>query len=190
MKLMTHTTQVLSLLAAGALAGTAAADEIYPFRVAFEDVPGVEEVLSGRVQAGITLLRAALGDERFDESHVLASLCGAHVLAGALEDAEAACNEAIELDASSTAYNNRGVLRAFRKELHSAQADFDRARPAEMRSYMAALQTRDIGLVANANHRLLEDLRAGHSPRNEHTLVTVRGAEPESLPEKETADSD
>lgn len=158
----------------------AGADETYPFRVAFEEVPGVEQLVAGDLAAGIRLLEEELASGSSSKGRVLATLCGAYILGRQLASAERACAAAIARFPGDTAYNNRGVLRAFRGDLDGAGRDFARASPRDMTQYMEVLRTRDVGLVADSNHELLQKLSAGHSPRDVRA-ASIMGAEIEII---------
>lgn len=160
----------------------AGADETYPFRVAFEEVPGVEYLVAGNPAAGIRVLKEELVSGPASRGHVLATLCGAYILNRQLALAERACADAMARLPGETAYNNRGVLRAFRGDLDGAREDFVRASPHDMDQYMEILRTRDVGLVAVANQELLRKLSAGPaSERFGTSHVSIRGAEIEII---------
>lgn len=152
--------------------GTADA-ETYPFRVAFENVPGAAELDAGDIDTGIEILEQQLDSDDADAGFVLATLCGAYVIAGTLHKAERVCQQAVAQYPGETAYNNRGVLRAFNGDFRGAEADFDRARPERMAEYMEYLKTRDVGLIADGNSGLLEKLVANHSSNEVKTSVAA-----------------
>ena len=60
-------------------ASATAGAEIYPFRVAFENVPGAGELEAGDIDAGIEMLERQIDDEDADTGFVLATLCGATI---------------------------------------------------------------------------------------------------------------
>jgi tetratricopeptide (TPR) repeat protein len=162
--------------------GAAGAAEKYAFRVVFEEVPGVEHLVAGQLAQGIRLLERDLAAEKPHQGHVLATLCGAYLLRRQLDDAERTCAEAVARFPGETAYNNRGVLRAFQGDLEGARRDFARASPANMEAYMEVLRTRDVGLVASSNQSMLQQLSARHTSdeiRSSHASVT--GAEVETI---------
>lgn len=162
----------------------AGADDVYPFRVAFEDLPGVDHLLAGDLARGTRMLEESLASGSADESGVLATLCGAYILRNQLSRAARACAESIERSRNDTAYNNRGVLRAFRGDLEGARRDFVRAGPADLDAYMELLRTRDVGLVAGSNRELLERLSASHSVEEVRSSYSpVRSAEIETIEE-------
>lgn len=179
-------TKITSIVLAGSLAvltalsGRTDADEVYPFRVAFEDLPGVDHLLAGDVARGIRILEQSLEAGTADEGDVLATLCGAYIRKNQLSSAERACADAIERSGTDTAYNNRGVLRAFRGDLEGARRDFSRASPSDMEAYMEVLRARDVSLVAASNRKLLERLTASHSAdevRSSYTPIRSAGIE-------------
>lgn len=165
---------VYSTVSAALLAMSAASQaETLPFRVAFENVPGVEEITSGNASDGIRILKQQIENGDADNGPVLATLCGAYILELSLVEAAQVCTDAVEKFPGETAFNNRGVLRVFTGDLEGAHEDFDRARPAHMDEYFEYLMTRDVGLIANGNHGLLEALQAKHSPDDVTASVAV-----------------
>lgn len=162
--------------------GTAGAAEEYAFRVAFEEVTGVQYLVAGDLAQGIRLLERDLAADKQNHGHVLATLCGAYILRRQLDDAERTCAEAITRFPGETAYNNRGVLRAFQGDLEGARRDFARSSPANMEAYMEILRTRDVGLVASSNQVLLQQLAARHtSDEIRSSYASVAGAEVETI---------
>ena len=156
-----------------ALAGNANASDYFPFRVAFEDVPGVAEITSGQVSEGIEILKQELDNDDANKGYVLATLCGAYILESSLEEATQVCTDAVDTFPGETAFNNRGVLRAFSGDFEGAKEDFDRARPRHMAEYIEYLKTKDVGLIADGNHDLLEDLAARHSSVDVQSSVAM-----------------
>jgi len=163
-----------SIVAAALLAISAAsyADNL-PFRVAFENVPGVAEITSGNPSDGIRILKQQLENDDAEKGLVLATLCGAYIIELSLVEATQVCTDAVEKFPGETAFNNRGVLRVFTGDFEGAHEDFDRARPTRMDEYLEYLMTRDVGLIANGNHGLLEALQAKHSPDDVAASVAV-----------------
>ena len=160
----------------------AAADEVYPFRVVYEETSGTEHLVNGDLAKGIQILEQALESGASNEGYVLATLCGAYVLTQNFVDAEKTCNEAVNRYPGDTAYNNRGVLRAFRGDIDGAQRDLDRARPPSMDDYLAILKETDIGLVSNQNHDLIQRLSANQSGDPiQPSYAAVKGADIETL---------
>jgi hypothetical protein len=147
-------------------ASTLHADE-YPFRAAFERVPGSEQVENGQMEEGIAMLRAELqnGDPETRDM-VLSTLCGAYVVIASFAEAKYTCNEAVEASHSALAYNNRGVYHVLVGNWNGARKDFERARPQELEAYMEELWQRDVGLVATGNFDLIDDLQAKHAPED------------------------
>lgn len=165
---------MLSIVAAASLAASPASRaDVFPFRVAFENVPGVEEITSGKVREGIEILQQALEAGDADKGYVLATLCGAYIIDSSLEEAARVCTDAVEMSPGETAYNNRGVLRAFSGDFEGAREDFDRARPARMDEYLEYLKTRDVGLIAQGNSGLLDDLVAKHASPDVRSSVAM-----------------
>ena len=138
--------------------------DYFPFRVAFENIPGVEALSSGRVDEGIEILEQQLdGAMAINRGYILATLCGAYIIDSSLNKAASVCDVAVDENPGETSYNNRGVLRAFTGDFEGAREDFDRARPVQMSDYLDYLKTKDVGLIADGNHELLQNLAAQHS---------------------------
>lgn len=161
------------LFAALMAASPASAADYFPFRVAFENVPGVAEITSGNVSAGIEILQQELDNDDANKGYVLASLCGAYIIDSSLEEALQVCTDAVDKFPGETAFNNRGVLRAFTGDFEGAKEDFDRARPERMDEYIEYLKTKVVGLIADGNHGLLEELAAKHSPIDVQASVAM-----------------
>jgi len=161
------------LFAAFMMASPASYADYFPFRVAFENVPGVVEITSGNVSDGIEILKQELDNDEANQGHVLATLCGAYIIDSSLEEASQVCTDAVDKFPGETAYNNRGVLRAFTGDFKGAREDFDRARPERMDEYLEYLKTKDVGLIATGNHGLLEELQAKHSPLDVQASVAM-----------------
>lgn len=172
----------LAIMAFFISVGPSAADEVYPFRVAFEDIPGTEHLVPGNLTQGIQVLEQELESGASNEGYLLATLCGAYILNQNLDKAEKMCADAVNRFPGDAAYNNRAVLRAFRGDIEGARRDFDRARPPNMLEYLEILRKRDIGLVANGNHELLQKLTANHSPDDiRSSFASIQGANIEIL---------
>ena len=172
---------LLIIAATLTLASPSFSDE-FPFRVAFEKVPGVEDIEAGNIQAGIKVLEDQLNQiEQWNRGDLLATLCAAYIVDLSLDKAERACNEAVEIDPTETAYNNRGVFRAFTGNWSGAREDFDRARPHQLEVYLNELKTKDAGLMAVDNFRLINELSAKHSPAEVDVSVALKTAAIEGL---------
>ncbi|MEE8426735.1 MAG: hypothetical protein V3S15_05580 [Woeseiaceae bacterium] len=156
--------------------------DVFPFRVAFENVPGIEEIEAGNIQAGINVLKDQLEQiEPGSSGDILATLCAAYIVNSSLDEAERACNKAVATDPTETAYNNRGVYRAFTGDLSGAHEDFERARPPQLDAYMEELKTKDVGLMAVDNFRLIEELSEKHTPAEINASVAMSTAAIEDL---------
>lgn len=163
-------------------AGPAGADDVYTFRVAFEEIPGTKYLAAGDLARGIQVLEQDLVSGTSNEGHVVATLCGAYILSQQLVKAERTCTDAVRRFPGNAAYNNRGVLRALRGNFEGSRRDFDRASPSNMEEYMEILRTQDIGLVAGSNSELLEELSARHSPDDiGPSYTSAKGADIEIL---------
>ncbi len=175
------TTSTLMTAAALMLCSPSFAD-VFPFRVAFENVPGIAEIEAGNIQAGIKVLEEQLEQiEVASSGDILATLCAAYIVNVSLEKAERACNNAVEIDPTETAYNNRGVYRAFTGDLSGAREDFERARPPQLDAYLEELKTKDVGLMAVDNFYLIEELSAKHTAAEINASVAMRTAAIEDL---------
>ena len=177
----TSTTSTL-ITAAALMLGSPSFADVFPFRVAFENVPGIEEIEAGNIQAGIKVLEDQLEQiEVSGSGDILATLCAAYIVNVSLDKAARACNEAVQVQPGKTAYNNRGVYRAFTGDLSGAHEDFERARPRQLDAYLEELKTKDVGLMAVDNFRLIEELSAKHSPAEINASVAMSTAAIEDL---------
>ena len=174
-------TTSLVIVAALTIGNPSLAD-VFPFRVAFENVSGVEEIEAGNIPAGIKVLEDQLDQiEPGSSGDILATLCAAYIVNVSLDKAERACNKAVETNPTETAYNNRGVYRAFTGDLSGAHEDFERARPRQLDAYLEELKTKDVGLIAVDNFALIEELAAKHTPAEINTSVAMSTAAIEDL---------
>ena len=131
------------------------------FRVVYANVTGVEELEAGNVERGIRILEAQLQQANaVNSSDIWATLCAAYIISLSLPEASEACDKAVETGPSFAALNNRGVLRAYKRNLDGAREDFDRARPLQVEAYIQNLMLRDVRLVAADNYRLISDVLA------------------------------
>lgn len=166
-----------------AVFGQAAVSEEFPFRTAYEDVPGAKEIESGNLSAGIRRLEQALvGDDAANRAELLSTLCAAYTLDQSFEQAGRICNAAVDAGGSELAYNNRGVYRVMTGDWRGARKDFERARPAQIERYLEELRKRDVGLVADGNVQLMDDLERRYTPadigrRPAETLASVEPIE-------------
>ncbi len=170
------------IIAAALMLGNPSFADVFPFRIAFENVPGVEEIEAGNMQAGIKVLEDQLEQiEPASSGDILATLCAAYIVNVSLYKAERVCNKAVEIDPTETAYNNRGVIRAFNGDFSGAREDFDRARPRQLDAYLEELKTKDVRLMAHDNYHLIEELSAKHTPAEVTTSVALSTAAIEYL---------
>lgn len=154
----------------------------FHFRVAFESVSGVEAIEAGDLQAGIKVLEDQLAQiESANGSDVLATLCAAYVINRSLDKAKRVCDEAIKIDPSETAYNNRGVYRAFTGDFLGAREDFERARPPQLQDYLDQLWATDVPLMAENNFHLVDELLATRSSPKTKSSFAIRIAEIEII---------
>ncbi len=129
--------------------------EHVPFRIAFEDVPGSEQLVAGDVQEGIRILKAELEKDDSDRGHILSTLCGAYLMDKSLNKARPVCYQAANKYPGESSFNNRGVYRAVTGNMAGAIDDFKRAQPLQPDQYLEFLRTKDIGLIAMHNTDLL-----------------------------------
>lgn len=131
------------------------------FRVVYAEVTGVGELEAGNLERGIKILKSQLRKSGTDNtSDIWATLCGAYIISLSLNQADEACDKAVETGPTFAALNNRGVLRAYRRNLNGAREDFDRARPLQQEAYIQELMSRDVRLVAADNYRLISEVLA------------------------------
>ena len=153
------------LLAVVALPNLSLAEPL-EFRVAMENLPGVTEVLSGNFDRGIRNLEKQLRDKDSSQrGEVLATLCGAYVLARNYARAETTCDLAVEEHGDEMAYNNRGVLRVHRGDLQNAAQDLEMARPPNVNEHLERLWSTNPGLIAVGNTEKLDYLKVRLSDR-------------------------
>ena len=175
------TTWFLTVAAALILGNTSWSDE-FPFRTAFERVPGAEEIEAGNLQEGIKILEDQLTQvEAENRGDVLATLCAAYVIDQSLEKAEQTCNEAVETYGTHTAYNNRGVYRVFTGDWLGAREDFDRARPQQLEAYLEELNSKNVRLMAIDNFERITVLSAKHAPADMDDSIEMTTAAVEDL---------
>ena len=147
------------IVAAALLLGNPGFADSPQFRVAFERVPGTEQIEAGQLRAGIKVLEDQLAQIAVEDSgDLLATLCGAYIVNRSLDKAEPVCDKAIEIDPTKTAYNNRGVLRALTADMSGARDDFNRVRPPQLDVYLDELRTTDVPLVAEDNFYVADKL--------------------------------
>ncbi len=119
--------------------------------------------------------------EQGNSGEILATLCAAYIVNVSLDNAERACNKAVETDPTEIAFNNRGVFRAFKGNLSGAREDFDRARPQQLEVYLSELKAKDVGLLAVDNFRLINKLSAAHNLAELDVSVALKSAAIERL---------
>jgi len=130
------------------------------FRVAMENLPGVDEVQAGQIDLGISILeeqQAVPGSVTWQRT--IATLCGVYVLASEYKKAIDTCETAVADAPGETAFNNRGVLRVHSGDLDGALEDFEKARPDDVSKYLQLIRESDPKLIAASNTRALKYLR-------------------------------
>ncbi len=180
---MSHQESLVSATAPASLIVTAlllcnpSLAEEFPFRVSFENVPGVEKIEAGFIPAGIKELEDLLSQTDEGQSgDILATLCAAYIVNASLDEAQYACNKAVRIDPTETAHNNRGVYRAFTGDISGAREDFERARPQHMEVYLEELRTKDARLVAADNFHLVDKLSARYTSADINPSFSVSTA--------------
>jgi tetratricopeptide (TPR) repeat protein len=170
------------IVTAALLLGNSSFAETIRFRVAFEIVPGLEEIEAGNLKAGIKVLEDQLTKIELERSgEILATLCAAYIVNRSLDKAERACDRAIEMRPTKTAYNNRGVLRAHRGDLTGAREDFDRVRPRQLDVYLEGLWVIDPPLVAEYNFDVVDEMLSKRSSARINAPVVVSKAKIENI---------
>ncbi len=160
--------------------------ESYNFKVAFADVPGSEEIRTGKYAAAIEILEKRAEDANNQYLHnELATLCALYVVKGNLVAARRTCHNAVETDQSDAAYNNRGVFRAHVGDADGAALDFERARilPGDQQRYIEDLMRGDARMIASGNYaEVLRFAARRVQPESMQALTSsVRGASVEDL---------
>ncbi len=170
------------IIAAALVLGNPSFADAFRFQLAFMDIPGVEEIEASNIQAGIDVLEERLTHvEKGSSGDIWATLCAAYIVNDSLNQAERACTNALEIDPTHSAYNNRGVLRVRTGDLSGAREDFGRARPLDMKAYMDKLKTRNPRLVAASNFDVINQMLAKHSPAETNASVAMSTAAIEDL---------
>ena len=143
-----------------ALSATVVAD-VYEFRVAFANVPGIDELEAGDVHAGIRILEDRQTDKRapkyIDE---MSTLCAAYVVNDELDEAAVPCNYSVRKFRTMISYNNRGALRANLGDFEGAKEDFDYARSIDEPRYLTVEQAEYVRGLAEHNFLLVSELIA------------------------------
>jgi len=158
--------------------------ETYEFKVIYAQVPGIEKILAGNLDAAIEVLesRAKNVDNHYvaDEQ---ATLCALYVQKGKLDAARRICDAAVDIDQSDAAYNNRGVLRVHVGDTAGALEDFDRARvlPDDQLRYVEELKMGNARLMASRNFAVAIEYIDKRSTNKPTMAGAVSGANIEDL---------
>ncbi len=173
----------LTLLATLALPSMSNA-EVYEYKVVYAEVPGIEEINHGNLDAAIEILESRVKDT--NSHHVadeLATLCALYIMKRKLAAAHRTCDVAVENDQSDAAYNNRGVLRAHLKDAAGAMEDFGRVRilPANRQRYFEELTRINARLLASSNYDVAERYAARRVDMGRALANSVVGASVEDL---------
>ena len=170
------------IIAAALVLGNPSFAETFDFQLALVDLPGVEDFKASNIQAGIDVLEEQLEHvEKESSGRIWATLCAAYIFNDSLDQAEVACTNAIEIEPSYSAYNNRGVLRVRTGDLFGAREDFGRARPLDMEAYMDELKRTSPRLVAASNFDVINQILAKHSSAESNDSVALSTAAIEDL---------
>jgi len=158
--------------------------ETYNFKVVYAEVPGIEEINDGHLDAAIEILESRVKDT--NSHHVadeLATLCALYIMKRKIAAAHRTCDVAVENDQSAAAYNNRGVLRAHLKNAAGAMEDFARVRvlPAYRQRYFEELTRLEAQLLASSNYDVAERYAARHADVGQSLASAVHGASVEDL---------
>jgi tetratricopeptide (TPR) repeat protein len=156
------------------------ADE-FRFVVLLENVPGTNEIEDGKTKAGIKLLKDQLNQVEHENSgDIWSTLCAAYIVSGFLDQANRACNKAVEVDPTNHALNNRGVFRVHNGELSKAREDFDRVRPPHVEAYLDKLKVTETRLVAASNFELINKMlaeRAREQDKKDSDAISIAAIE-------------
>jgi len=170
------------IIAAALVLGNPSFADVFHFQLALVDLPGVEDFESSNVQAGIDVLEEQLEHvEKASSGRIWATLCAAYIVNDSLDQAERACTNAIEIEPTYSAYNNRGVLRVRTGDLIGAREDFGRVRPLDMDAYMDELKRTSPRLVAASNFDMINQMLAKHGPAESNDPVALSTAAIEDL---------
>ncbi len=152
------------IVAAALLLGNRSFAETAHLRVAYANVPGLEEIEGGHVQAGIKVLEDQLAQIELERrGDILMTLCGAYIVNGSLDKAKRVCDGAVEINPTKAAYNNRGVFRVYAGNLYGAREDFERVRPHQIEAYVEELLARHVPLMAADNFDFVNKLLFKHN---------------------------
>jgi len=162
------------MVSAVLLFGNPSFAETRTFRVAFEWVPGTEQIEAGNLQAGIKALEEQLAQIELESSgDILTTLCAAYIVNRSLDKAERICGKAVEINPTESAYNNRGVFRAHTGDLSGARKDFERIRPRQLEVYLEELWVKDVPLIATGNFDFVNELLTERSAAEiEHSFAS------------------
>jgi hypothetical protein len=170
------------IIATALILGNPSFAEALVFRLALADVPGRVEIVAGDIQAGIKVLEDQLKlIKSGSNGDILATLCAAYILSDMLDMADRPCNEAVDVDPTRIAYNNRGVYRSHRGDYMGAREDFDHAQPQQLEAYIDELKAKDVGLLANDNFRSVDEYLAKYDAEEFNAAFAGYGAEIEDL---------
>jgi tetratricopeptide (TPR) repeat protein len=174
----------LAALTAAALSlpAIAQAEEI-KLQVSYANVPGQQELDSGRVENAIEILEERAKTSNYPLENEKSTLCAAYILAGDYRRATPACNEAVEHDASEMAYNNRGVLRAHLGDFSGSMRDFEKIRwtDGERQEFLATALKLHPRTAASVNFELMNKLQAKATRTRVLTRGNLPGARVESI---------
>jgi hypothetical protein len=101
-----------------------------------KDAPGASELKAGDVKTSLNFAQKSGISDPYEQAM---TLCVAKLTLGALDDAKAACTEAVNFDYSVSsnnrkkaqlkafAYNNRAIVNYLANDVNAAMSDFNRA---------------------------------------------------------------
>jgi len=170
------------LIAAALMIGNQSIAEEPGYRVVLESVPGADEIEAGNIRAGIKILKDQLYQvEPENSGDIWTTLCAAYIADISLYKAERACTNAVEIDPTYHALNNRGVFRVYDGNLIGARGDFERVRPLNVEAYPDKLKTTNVRLVAAGNFDLVSQLLARRTRQQGKSSGVVSTAAIEDL---------
>lgn len=173
---------LLAVLVVVVLHGKQGFADVLHFRVAFENVPGAQEIEAGNLKAGIRVLENRLNDTtQGNRGPLLATLCAAYIIDDAMRKAEQVCNEAVEINETASAYNNRGVFRASTGDYFGARRDFARVTPRQPEIYLENLKKSNPPLIAADNFQLIDTLMIKHASTTREPIIAIETAAIEDL---------
>lgn len=151
-------TRILCLLVT-VLVPLACVADTFDFRVVYVDGPASAEIRSGNHERAIQIIELGLSEPNTPYTPgELSTLCALYVVQKHFDDATTTCDDAVDIDRSYAAFNNRGVLKVHVRDIDGARADFDRARihDEHRENYIATLLKGDARIIASDNFEIVD----------------------------------